>query len=118
MALVHGAILELPQRLLGSDSRLRRYRVLSRLDQPHIDAHPAIDHNAEIRGAARRVSGVGARHHRLGRNAAGADAGAAEQLPFHDRDLHARGGQAVRQKRPGLSGSDDDCVKLPGHRAP
>jgi hypothetical protein len=35
-----------------------------------------------------------------------------EQLAFHNGDLHACRGEALRQKRPDLSGSDDDCVKL------
>jgi hypothetical protein len=48
----------------------------------------------------------------LGGDAVGVDAGAAEQLAFHNGDLHACRGEALRQKRPGLSGSDDDCVKL------
>ena len=50
---------------------------------------PAIG-DAEVGGAAGEVRGIGAGDHRLGRNAAGVDAGAADEVPLDDRDRHAR----------------------------
>ena len=52
----------------------------------------AID-DAVIRAAARQMRGIGAGDQRLGRHAAGVDAGAAEQLALDHRDLHAGRGQ-------------------------
>ena len=54
-------------------------RVLARHDCGEIDADGASVH-AEIRGAPREVSGIGAGDQRLGRRAAGVDAGSPDQL--------------------------------------
>ena len=70
---------------------------------------PIID--AELGAAPRDVRGVGARDQRLGRHAAGVDAGAAEQLALDQRDRHAGGGQPAGERRPGLAGADDDRVE-------
>ena len=56
----------------------------------------AIDHDAEVPTVPRDVRGARARDQGLRRDAAVVDAGAAEQLAFHDGDLHACRGEAVR----------------------
>ena len=86
--------------------------VLARLDARHVDGDGATDADAELGGAARQMRGVGARDHRLGRDAAGVDAGAAEPTALDDRDLHAGAGEAAGDERPGLPGADDDGVVL------
>ena len=79
-------------------------RFMSTRDRPPSD-------DAEIGGAARQVGGIGAGDQRLGRDAAGVDAGAAEELALDERDGHARGGQPAGQRRSGLAGADDDRVE-------
>ena len=96
-------------------SELRHHRVLARLDPFHIDRDPAGDRDPVFGGMAREVGGIGARHQGLGRGAAGIDAGAADQVAFDDRHLHAGAGETERQRRPGLAGADDDRVVV-GHR--
>ena len=115
VALVDRAVLHRLQPGLDSRARLPGDAVLPRLDPPHIDAHAAADTHAEFRRAPRHVRGIGARHHRLGRDAAGIDAGAAEQLALDDRDLHSRCGQAPGEGGPGLSGTDNDRVEILRH---
>ena len=116
VALVNRAVFHLLQPGLHPDPRFFRYRVLPLLYALHVDAHAAIDRHAEIRRPARHVGGIGARHHGLGGYAAGVDAGAAEQFALDDGHFHTRRGQALGEGWPGLSCSDDDGVKLLGHR--
>ena len=118
VALIDRAVLHLLQPGLDSRPRLPGDRVLPRLDAPHVDAHAAIDRHAEIRRAARHVRGIRARHHGLGRDAAGIDACAAEQLALDDRDLHACRGHALRERWPRLSRADDDRVEIARHENP
>ena len=61
------------------------------------------------------MGGIGAGDQRLGRHAAGVDAGAAEQVPLDDGHGHAGLGQSRGQRGPGLPGADDDGVEAPGH---
>ena len=72
----------------------------------------AVEHDAVFGGAAGEVRGVGAGDQRLGRHAAGVDAGAAEQLALDERDLHPGAGQAAGERRAGLAGADDDGVEV------
>jgi hypothetical protein len=51
--------------------------VLSGLDRKHVDADDTVEIHAEIGGVAGEVRRIRARDQRLGRNAAGVDAGAA-----------------------------------------
>ena len=78
----------------------------------HVDADgaPSSD-DAVVGGAAREVRGVGAGDQRLGRHAAGVDAGAAEQMALDERDGHAGRGQPAGERRAGLAGADDDRVE-------
>ena len=62
--------------------------VLACLDARHVDAQ-ALDHHAEVGRAARQVSDPRARDQGLGGDAAGVDAGAAEQLALDDGGLAA-----------------------------
>ena len=84
--------------------------VLARLDLCHVDGDVA-GADAEIGPAARDVRGVRAGDQRLGRDAAGVDAGAADQLAFDHRDGLPGRGQPAGQRRPGLAGADDDRVE-------
>jgi len=113
MALIDRAVFHVLEPLLESDAGRCGYGVLSLFDPPHIHAHRARagDRDSELRGAARHMRCVGTRHHGLGGGAAGVDAGAAEELAFHDGDLHSGGGEALGQRGPGLSRADDDGVK-------
>ena len=78
----------------------------------------AADGHAVVRGAARQVRRIGARDQRLGRGAAGIDAGAAEKLALDDGDLPACGHQPPRQRGSGLPGADDDRVIVRHDRPP
>ena len=92
------------------DAGRARWRdgVGARLDLGHVDPDAAVEDDAVVGGAAREVRGIGAGDQRLGRHAAGVDAGAAEELALDERDLHAGAGQPAGERRPGLAGADDD----------
>ena len=109
------APVECPKAVFESIPRPAGDRVLPRLDLRHVDADRAIDHHAEISGPSRHVCRIGAGDHRLGRNASGVHAGAAEQMALDDGDAHAGGSETPRQRRPGLSGADDDGVECLVH---
>jgi hypothetical protein len=81
------------------------------------DARALADLHAELLRATHHVRGVGARHHRLGWNAAGVDAGAAEELPLDDRHRHAGAREPAREIRARLPGADDDGVVGMAHRS-
>ena len=89
--------------------------ICARLDARHVDADRAVEHDAVVGAAPRQMGGIGAGDQRLGRHAAGVDAGAAEQLALDQRDLHAGAGQPPGERRPGLPGADDDRVESLGH---
>ena len=75
--------------------------------------------DAVVGGAARHRRHLGAGDQRLGRAAAGVDAGAPEVAPLDDRHPAAGAGEAHRQRRPGLAAADDDVVEgLGGHARP
>ena len=74
--------------------------VLARLHALHVDLDVAVDHHAELRGAARDIGGAGARHQCLGWNAADIHASAAEELSLDDGDLHAFLGHAGGDRGP------------------
>ena len=78
------------QRLLDAAVGEAQHIVLARLDLPHVDGDGAWDRNAVISGAAGEMRGIGTRHQRLGRRAAGVDAGAAEAVALDDRHALAR----------------------------
>ena len=88
--------------------------VLARLDPLHVDPNRALQHYAEVSRAARDMGRLGAGDERLGRDAAGIDAGPAEPLSLDDRDARSCARQAVRQRGAGLPSANDDRVV--GHR--
>ena len=90
-------------------------RVLPRFDRLHVDLDLALDHHPELGRPARHVRRPGARDQGLGRDAAVVDAGAAEALALDDRDLAALPDEAAGQRRPRLSGADDDRIIACGH---
>ena len=76
-----------------------------------IDRHRSRNDDAELGGAAGRVRDRGAGDERLGRRAAGVDAGAADAVPLDDRDAMSGGGEPCRERRTGLAGADDEGVE-------
>ena len=101
--------------LVEAFDRLADHRVLARLHRLHVDAHrPGI--HPPVGGAPGDVGGAGARDQGLGRDAAVVDAGAAEVLALDERGLHARFGQAHRERRCGLAAADHDRVVGSAHR--
>ena len=68
--------------------------------------------------AARHMCGIGARDHRLGRRAAGVDAGAADELPFDKDDRLSRRGKAECERGACLPRTNDDRVIVRHGRAP
>ena len=73
--------------------------------------------DAILGAASRKMRRIGAGDQRLGRHAAGVDAGSAEQMALDQRDLHAGGSQPSSQRGPGLPGPDDDGVESSFHDA-
>ena len=112
---VDRAVGRVPHQLLKAVALVAHDGVLPRLDPLHVDADVAAEHDTELGGPARQVSGVGAGHQGLGRRAAGVDAGAAEQLALGDRDLHPGPGQPDGEDRPRLARPDDDGVEVAAH---
>ena len=104
------AVLHAAQPALDALVRAPHDGVLARLDALHVDPNWAFERDAEVGRAAGHMGRLGAGHERLGRDAAGVDAGPAEPLAFDDRDAPARARQAVRQRGAGLPGPDDDRV--------
>src|ERR1700745_2876711 len=108
MALVDGAAFQRLERALDALPRCPRDRVLARLDGLHVDSDRAADGHAVVTRTARQKSCVGARGQRLGGRASVIDACAAEELALDDGYLLAGSDETPRQRRPGLSCSDDD----------
>ena len=97
-----------PRRRARASTDTLSARALTRC---HVDADGAVDRHAVVGGAPREMRGIGAGDQRLGRHAAGVDAGAAEQLALDERDRHAGRGQPAGKRRAGLAGADDDRVE-------
>ena len=95
-----------PSRELADTASLRAFTAR------HVDADRAVERHAVIGGAAREVRGIGAGDQRLGRHAAGVDAGAAEQLCAR-RCATVMPASVSRPASdgPGLAGADDDRVE-------
>ena len=110
VAAVDGAVLRRAQRGLGRRAPRRDDGILALLHPSHVHRHAAADHHAELGGAARHVRGIGAGDHRLGRRAAGVDAGPAERLALDDGDALPGAGEALRKRRACLAAADDDGV--------
>jgi hypothetical protein len=80
--------------------------------QVHVDG--TADGEAELGAPLGHVDRARAGHHRLGWHAAGVDAGAAEAMAFEHRGAASRLSQPGRQRRPGLTGADDNRVESVG----
>jgi len=82
----------------------------------HVDVDLSADGDAILAGALRQVRSVGARHQRLGRDAAGVNAGAAEVLALDDCHFHAGGRKPRCKRRPRLARANDDRVETYVHK--
>ena len=87
---------------------------LAGFDGLHIDADLAGEGDAVEGGTACHVGGIGAGDQGLGGDAAGVDAGSAEEMALDEGDLHAGLSERSCEGRAGLTGSDDDGVEF-GH---
>ncbi len=117
MAGHHRAALHAAQPFFDSAARLHRHLAGAGGDFLHIDGNIA-RRDAEIGAAAGQMGGIGAGHQRLGRHAAGIDAGAAEIFAFDQAHGFTGAGQAAGQGRSRLAGADDDGVEALHGRAP
>src|SRR3989442_3437706 len=115
VALVDCTVFHPLQPRLDTNPRLPGYGVLPRLDAPHVDPHAAIDRHPEVDGTARHMGGIGARHHGLGRYAAGIHTRAAEQFALDDRNFHVCRSQALGEERPCLACANNDRVEFISH---
>src|SRR5215470_6170317 len=97
---------------LHGHSRLSGNRILASLDSLHVHGDVARNSEAEFAGTAGDGSGIGARYQRFGRDAAGVDAGSAEQFSLDDGDLHSGFDQAGGERWSRLPCSDDDGVEV------
>ena len=92
-------------------ARVARHPTCPRHRPCEIDPDRRIDHHAIIRRAPREVGGIGAGDQRLGRHAAGVDAGSAEMMALDQSDFHPRRREPRRQRRTGLAAAHDDGVE-------
>ena len=99
---------------LQAVDRLAHDAVLAPLHARHVDAHLAGGETV-LGAAARHMSGASAGDQRLGGNAAGVDAGAAEHLALDDRGLQAFLVEARAERRRRLADADDDRIEAFGH---
>ena len=104
VAVEHRAAVHAAQPALDAGAR-RSPRPRRRAPSPsrHVDRGRRRRRDAVVGAAPREMRGVGAGDQRLGRHAAGVDAGAAEQLPLDEGHLHAGARSAARRAaaRPG-----------------
>ena len=114
--MVHRAVRRLLEPLLDGGSGLPGYCVLSGFDSLHVDAHAAVNHDAELGRTMRHVRGVRAGDHGLGGNAACVHARAAKKMALDDCHLHASRRQTLGQRRAGLACADDDSVIRSAHK--
>jgi hypothetical protein len=115
MPFVDGAIGLVPYQLLNALALGAHDGALPRLDPLHVDADLVAEHDTKFGGPSRQMGGAGAGHQGFGGRATGVDAGAAEQLALHDRDLRPGLNKAEGKERPGLTSTDDDCVEAAAH---
>ncbi|CBJ35683.1 hypothethical protein (plasmid) [Ralstonia solanacearum PSI07] len=117
MALIDHAVLQAADPLLHAMAGAPRNLVLARLHPLHVDRDRPADRHAVRVGPSGQVGRIGTGDQRLGGNAAGVHARAAESRPLDDGHPHARAGQPRGQRRAGLPGADDDGVEALRHGA-
>ena len=81
------------------------------MDGLEVDFDVGVDGDAVVSGAACDVGGVSTGNHCLCGDAAGVDAGAAEEMAFDEGYRLACGGEADGEGGAGLACSDDDGVE-------
>lgn len=110
----HGAAVHAGQPILDTLAVGQHDAILARLDLRHVHADPPGRHTV-IGAATGQLGNVRAGHQRLGWDAPGVDAGAADQFALDDRDALPGGGQPSRKRGSGLAGTDDDRVEMFAH---
>src|SRR5262245_4725084 len=96
-------------------ARLERNPILARLNAFHVDFQLASNLDAIFGSAADLVRHPRACHQRLGRNAAGVDAGTANMLALDDRGPQSLLREPVRKRWTGLARTNDNRVEFPRH---
>ncbi len=114
MAGVDGAVLHGAEPLLDAGAGGSGDLLHAGFDGLHVDADFAFEDHSVEGGATCHVGGVGAGDEGFGGDAAGVDAGPAEELALDHGDLHAGPGEASCEGWAGLACADDDCVEC-GH---
>src|ERR1700759_2103959 len=76
----------------------------------------ALTARISIDAAPRQMRCGSTGHQRFGRRAPGVDTGTAEELPLDNSHTHAGSGQPAGKGWAGLAGSDDDGIKVRGHK--
>src|SRR5262249_35494591 len=118
VALVDRDIGVAPQSPLDAARGEAEHVVFALLDLLHVDTDGTLDPDAVLAGAPSRMGGIGAGDQRLGRRAAGVDAGPAEAMALDNGNAHSCARQAVRQGGPGLAGADNDRIERLHARTP
>ena len=107
----------LAQTFLDTRAGVVGHLISTRLYAAHVNLHGPFDHDPVIGGAMHQVGSIGTGYKRLGRHAAGVDAGPAKELSFDVGHCLAGAGQLAGQRRAGLAGPDDDRVESVHRRA-
>jgi hypothetical protein len=89
------AALHVSQPFFVSSSAIHCDLLRTRVNAGHVDAHIA-RHDPEIRTPADEMNSIGTCNKCLRGRAAGVDAGATDEVSFHNRYVHARRGQPRR----------------------
>ena len=106
-----GAVGHAAEPVLDAGAGFEEDLVFAGFDGLHVDGEAAGDGDAVEGGAACHLRGVGAGDEGLGGDAAGVDAGSAEELALDEGDLLAGFGEASCERGTGLAGPDDDGVE-------
>src|SRR5258708_4940021 len=96
-------------------ARFRDDGILAGCDRLRVYFDPCADIDTIFRGAPRHVGHVRARDERFRRHAPSVDAGAPEVLALDDGNAQTLLRKALRQRRAGLTRTDDNGIELIGH---
>ena len=112
MTVDHRASLSALKPLAEAIARGGRYRVLSRDRQSKVKNGSSVNLDSELGGAGSDGCDFGTRYQALCGRAPAIDAGATQKTALDQTDTSAGASQANGQRRPCLSGANDDFVKM------